>query len=53
LSCYYNVYGLVNTNESVLTVCEKPYNTSKGKVQKEEGIEVLRDGALESVSKTI
>jgi len=32
---------IVNTTESELPVCDKPYHTSKGKLQKREKIEVL------------
>ena len=38
--------GLVNTKESALPVCDKPYHTNKRKVQKGEEIEVLRNCTL-------
>jgi len=37
---------LVNTKESVLPVCDKPYQTNKRKIQKREEIEVLQSYAL-------
>jgi len=37
---------LVNTRESVHPVCDQPYYTNKGKVQKGEKIEVFRNYAL-------
>jgi len=37
----------VNTKESILPVCDKPYHTNKRKVQKGEEIEVLRNCALQ------
>ena len=33
---------LVNTQESVLTVCDKPYHTNKGKIQQGEDIKVYK-----------
>jgi len=37
---------LVNTKESVLTVCYKPYPTNKRKVHTGDEIEVLRNSAF-------
>ena len=34
---------LVNTKESILPVCDNPYHTNKGNVQKGEEIGVLRN----------
>ena len=42
---------LVNTKESVLPVCDIPYQMNKGKVQKGEEIKVLRNCALSKATK--
>jgi len=40
---------LVNTKESIIPVCDKPYHTNKIILQKWEAIEKLRNYALKNI----
>ena len=44
---------LVNTKESILLACDKPYHTNKRMVQKGEEIEVWRNRALSAQAQNV